>query len=158
MGYYVDMEESNLIVPAEHYAAAYEALCRLNWLNHLKHGGGWPREDIDGPHPNVWYSWLDWNYHETCDNLEAVLRHVGFDTWDHNGMLWLTGYSDKSGDEDVFLEALSPFYSHDDGTPFAEWHGEDGDRWRIEYLPTHWTVRHAVKAWAEIALHSYRVN
>lgn len=159
MGYYVTMTDACLRIRKDDHVAAYEALCRLNWRNDLKHGGSWPRTDADGPHPDVWFSWLHWNYHETCHNLESILVHVGFETWvDNVGTLQIEGYNDKAGCEDVFLEALAPFYDRTDIEPYAEWRGEDGEEWRDTFTTTHLEHQRAVRTWDGATLQSYRVN
>lgn len=161
MGYYVNTTDVNLRIPADRQADAYEALCRLNWRNDLKRGGVYRAGASvpDGPHPDIWFSWLQWNYHETCDHLECILVHVGFETFtDDAGTLHIVHYDDKTGCEDIFLEALAPFYDRTNGEPFVEWHGEDDDEWRDTFMPTHIEHQRVVRYWGDPTLQSYRVN
>jgi hypothetical protein len=140
MGYYVTLTESNAVIPANKLDEAYKLLCALNERNDLKSGGvgGWTRGEtpegetpIDGPHDKVWFSWMDWNYPETCPDAKSILKHVGFDVYVIDGDLTFGGYDDKTGCEDVFVAALAPVLASDDNrAPQFVWRGEQGEFWR----------------------------
>ena len=128
MGYYVMTKEVSFMIPKEKLDEAFKAVCELNQHNDLKRGGRWPRDEKDGPHENVWFSWMPWDYHETCDGLGEVLEHLGFEVADtENGGLVILYYDSKTGQETLFLEALAPFVA--EGS-FIEWMGEDQTFWR----------------------------
>ena len=135
MGYYVTLEDSNLIIPSANLASAYDALCALNNDNTLKSGwrGDWRNnEHNDGPDPRVWFSWMEWNYPEVYDTAEGILDALGFEMGTlPDGSLEFYSYDNKTGNEDVFLAALAPYVvSGDDREPQAVWRGEDGLVWR----------------------------
>lgn len=140
MGYYVSGYGTFRIAP-EREADALTALHALNQRNDLKRGGRYvsgvtkaeqqPRHD--GPNPDIWFSWLDWNYHETTDSVDAVLEHLGFDVETSADGTRSVSYDNKTGAEDVFLAALGPFV---DAGGFVEWSGEDDRFWRDEFTGT----------------------
>jgi hypothetical protein len=139
MGYYVNIISSNAYVPNEHLDDAYTAMCELNSRNDLKKGGRFPQsEDIeDGkPHPDVWFSWLDWNYHETAKTAEEILNAVGFDTYMTADGLLIDNYDSKTGCEEVFLWVIAPFVRSivPDAEASITWRGEDGAAWRTDFI------------------------
>jgi hypothetical protein len=108
-----------------------EALKGLNHLHHLKGGGRFPKEG--DPYADTWFAWVPRDYHEH-DNLttvEGILRLLGFevteDRDDDEGRTLFLDYSDKVGDEEVFLNELARW-----GRVFVEATGEDGARWLYE--------------------------
>lgn len=134
MGYYIRTETVSIFIPKEKYDAAYKALCELNSRNDLKRGGRYPSEynNSDGPNPHIWFSWMDWNYPETCKNLIEVLDQIGFTaTEDEHGIIDLE-YDSKTGNEEWFLCALAPFVQHGSQIHFI---GEDDLEWN--YLFSH---------------------
>lgn len=144
MGYYVSTIDVNFTIKADKSEEAYKALCELNNHNELKRGGRFPSEKKDGPHDGVWFSWMDWNYPETCPNLETILQQLGFETDTNEGNLSVWGYDSKSGNEDLFLEALAPFVEPDS---YIEWRGECGAMWRNEFDGKAMTTKTGVIAW-----------
>lgn len=140
MGYYVTLTNTNAVVPTANLADAYQAVCRLNERNDLKRGGSGAyafgrtpegEDPIEGPHDKVWFSWMDWNYPETCPDLAAVLRQLGFGFQEHEDGIVFMYYENKTGAEDFFLETLAPFLTSDDNEPpMFEWRGEDGALWK----------------------------
>lgn len=136
MGYYVNITDADWCIPTEQQDAAYEAVCALNNRNDLKRGGVYPRpeglEQTTTPTPDLWFSWMDWNYPETCADLSAVLEQVGYDlSVDEDDSLVIRGYNNKSGQEDLFLAALAPFAQarHADDA-YVNWQGEEGEMWQ----------------------------
>lgn len=124
MGYNVNTTGINFTIPADKLDAACQALKDLNKRDELKSGGSFG----GGKPAQHWFSWMPANYDETLHSAEAILNEVGFDTWtEDDGSLSIGGYSDKSGDEDKFLEALAPFVP--DGS-YVSWEGEDGEHWQ----------------------------
>jgi hypothetical protein len=135
MGYYITLEDSTLVIPADRLDEAYAALCALNNHNTIKGGcrGDWRNNTHDnGPDERVWFSWMEWNYPEVHSSTEEILTALGFDVGINNdGSLCLYGYDNKIGDEAHFLDALAPFaISGTDEEPQVVWRGEDGAVWR----------------------------
>lgn len=130
MGYYVETEDSTAVLPAEHLDTAYAAMCKLNNDNELKRGGSFGRDIPEAPrfgaHPSRWFSWMDWNYPDTCPDAAAILEQIGFGThFDDKGNLHIDWYSNKTGQEDLFLGAIAKYL-----TGYIVWRGEDGSVWR----------------------------
>jgi len=133
MGYYVTLEGNNAYIRKDQLNEAYTILCELNQHNELKRGFSFPREEESkGPHEGIWFSWMDWNYPETCANAFEILLQLGFELEDDgNGGISFLRYDNKTGSEDVFIAALAPVLSSDDeSAPWFEWRGEDGAHWR----------------------------
>lgn len=126
MGYYVNIVESTAKIPAANLQKAYENMCLLNTTHdHVKRGCCWS----GGKQTEKFFSWMDENYPETCEDAQAVLEQLGFETeYNEDGDLLITGYDSKTGQEDLFLESITYFT---EGT--IEWHGEDGDTWTTEF-------------------------
>lgn len=137
MGYYVDLIEHNAKILNSDLDKAYEILCELNNHNELKHGySGLRDKNVEGPNPHVYFSWMDWNYPETCDNVMQIFDHLSFDyDFDGDESLILYGYSDKMGDEQIFLNSLHAIWKPEvEGMPcYHAWRGEDGLMWAFNY-------------------------
>ena len=134
MGYYVSIEESTFQIPVENLDAAYKAMCELNFTvpNSQKRGGSHPGKDKApeyGPHKCCWFSWIDWNYNETCTSADEILQQLGFYTYiSENGNLHIDGYDSKTGQEDLFLKAISTL-----SKGYIVWKGEEGEIWGETY-------------------------
>ena len=151
MGYYVTLTDSDFVVPADKLDEAYEAVCKLNFTvsNDAKRGGRFPKSEdyVDNnPNPDAWFSWMDWNYHETCKDLGEVLHNLGFDVDQDDDGLALTYYDNKTGQEDLFIETLARFVP--DGS-YMDWTGEDGERERWEVKDGKLVRLHAEITWKE---------
>lgn len=130
MGYYCRTIKQDFFLPKENYDDAYKALCELNNHNELKSGGRYPSEKKEGKHDGIWFSWMDWNYDETCSNLLEVLEQVGFEVdEDETGIVGLY-YDQKTGNEEEFLNALAPFVKDNSKIIFL---GEDDSMWGYYY-------------------------
>lgn len=134
MGYYVSIEESTFQIPVENLDAAYKAMCELNYTVPNRQKRGWSSPGRDkapeyGPHECCWFSWMDWNYDETCKSAAGILAEVGFYTSiDENGNLHIEGYDSKTGQEDLFLKAISTL-----SKGYIVWKGEGGEIWGETY-------------------------
>ena len=152
MGYYVNIVESTFTIPQANLAEAYERLCALNDRDDLKRGRSHPGEELTdearkalGYHPSKWFSWLDPNYPASCPDVEAILKALGFEvSVDGGGDLCIDAYNDKTGQEEVFLAAVS-----DLATGSIKWQGEHGERWLEVYGGEAVMVSEAVEAWGE---------
>lgn len=139
MGYYIETIRSKFHVSAENFDAAYQALCELNSDEHEreKTGGNSSAPELQyrkptdstsiSSNPNKWYAWMDWNYDETCPNLTAILKALGFTVdVDETGITGISYEYAKTGNEETFLKALAPYVEPDS---FIVWCGEEGEEW-----------------------------
>lgn len=126
MGYYVNIVESTARIPARNLARVYEIMCSLNETHdHEKRGGSYS----GGKQIEKWFSWMDANYPETCEDAQAIFEMLGFETeYNSAGDLLLTGYDSKAGQEDLFLEAIENYVIGE-----IQWVGEDHERWTTEF-------------------------
>ena len=119
MGYYVRIEEtaSKFKIMKENFERGYEIVCDLNRRDDLKRGGKFGGDPTPKPadskscagNPDVWFSWMPWNYDELCGNLVEVLEMVGFGVeFDDAGNISGLSYDAKTGCEETFLNALKP--------------------------------------------------
>lgn len=135
MGYYVKIVASDFTIKKEDFDRGYEIACKLNSRDNLKTGGAYGGKPTPKPaqskscasNPDKWFSWMPWNYDEVCGSLTEVLEMLGFEM-DYNGDGDITGlsYADKTGAEDVFLDALRPVIKKGS---YIIWEGEDDDEW-----------------------------
>lgn len=137
MGYYVKTIDSDIFLDKVHFDAAYKKLCELNDYDELKRGGSFGGNTDQNPEDKYnrskWFSWMDYNYPETCPDMQSVLNQAGFNcAYDENGNLIDLVYDEnKTGNEDYFLCALAPFMK--DGS-FITFKGEeDDDYYRFRY-------------------------
>lgn len=134
MGYYVDITNSTAVLPSQNKDEAYKIMCELNNRNDLKTGGHYPRpENLPENVPNeyVWFSWMDWNYPETCKNAQEILEQLGFECEENDeGDIEIYGYSSKSGAEGDFLKSIGHLLTGE-----IEWQGECGAMWKLQFGP-----------------------
>lgn len=143
MGYYITLTGSSFTIPKEELDDAYKALCELNKQLVMKRGGSY------GPlgRTGVWFAWMDSDYPSKCKNAEEVFNALGFETSETSaGELSLDYYDSKAGDEDYFLDAVTPFV--DPGSTL-EWRGEDGEMWRDLFNGKTRSRQSAVIGWKE---------
>jgi hypothetical protein len=123
MGYYINIDESNVVLTEENQSQILQRWKDLNSPsnNHLKRGGSWS----EGKQVATWYSWLDQNYDKTVEDCAEMLEMLGFDfeTQD-NGDIHVTGYDRKTGQEDLFFKAISDLIP---AGQYIHWRGEDGE-------------------------------
>jgi hypothetical protein len=136
MGYFVKIVESSYYIPAENVEQAYKRFVELNDDDIIKRGGGghndWnvsiydPRPNGLNYHPAKWFSWMGPDFPSECKNASDVLIALGFDIMngeDGEG-IFITGYDNKSGQEDIFLDAI-----YDLSRGVIKWIGEDDQTW-----------------------------
>lgn len=127
MGYYVSITSSDVVIPKKNLDAALAEMKRINGpeFDNLKRGGSY------GPNGTTkkWYSWMPESF-DQYESLSDFLSDVGFDIEEVDGNLLITGYDDKHGNEDIFLQFLAPFIAHGSS---MEWRGEEGERWRYTF-------------------------
>lgn len=141
MGCYVKIIKSDFTIKKEDFDRAYEIVCNLNRRDDLKTGGAYGGTPTPKPadskscscNPDRWFAWMPWNYDETCNSLPEVLEEIGFgfgiDYNDDGDIVGLT-YDGKTGDEDVFLDALRPIIK--EGS-YIVWEGEEGEEWATRF-------------------------
>jgi hypothetical protein len=145
MGYYTNIVNSTCVLPAKNKDKAYKILCDLNNRNDLKTGGLYPQPanpPKNKPYPEKWFSWMDWNYHETCKTVEEIFQALGFDVaTEANGDVRIENYDSKTDakymkkgskiyvtgtfNEDVFFKAIAKLLKGE-----IKWHGEDDSTWK----------------------------
>ncbi len=130
MGYNVEIQDSTFKIPLKNKDEAYNRLCQLNYKihNNQKMGGSYPKKTTEcpeyGPHESSWFSWMEWNYHETCSDLVEILNELGFDVSQDEEYIKIDYYSSKSGQEGLFLKEISNL-----SEGHIIWRGEDGEFW-----------------------------
>lgn len=131
MGYYVQIVQSNYTIPGIYADAAYKAMCALNTTHDDQKMGG---SFSGGKQTAKWFSWMDENYPETCADAQAIFEALGFEVEKlDDGSLVLESYDSKTGQEDLFLEAIQPFALPGTG---ILWRGEDGmEYWTLASAP-----------------------
>lgn len=135
MGYNVMITRSTAGIPADKLDEAYRRMCELNVTHHkIKRGGSFgvsvsEGESERGPGPNRWFSWMDWNYPDTCTSAQEILCELGFEVVQEHedGPLEITGYDEKTGQEELFIETIADLFQT--GSTI-EWAGEDGALWQ----------------------------
>lgn len=147
MGYYV-RGEGEFFLRNNRLDRAYEEMCALNDDDSLKRGGRYNIEDAGKPeglryNPNRWFSWMDYNYPETCSDVFAIMRMLGFtilEKENENGCIKVrVSYDDKTGQEELFTEVLARHCTHGE----LYWTGEDGEQWREVFSEGKRIVEHA---------------
>jgi len=127
MGYYINLVSSNFEIPETQ--AVLEALKSINSQDDIKRGGSF------GEKRQFWFSWMPENYDVTVTSVKEVFELLGFEVETNEiistdkpwGTVKLIGYDNKTGQEDIFLQAVAPYvetYNH------LEWRGESGEVWR----------------------------
>ena len=135
MGYYVNIESSTFMIQKKDYEDAYVAMCALNQFDNVKRGGSYHKDKLTGAvTENKWFSWMSPNYPDTLLTTIEILEEIGFELNTSDTGLEICSYDNKTGQEDLFLEACCPWASGE-----IYWNGEDGDRWMDNY--DHMTVR-----------------
>lgn len=126
MGFYVETVSVDVTIPAAKLPEALQVLKDLDKPenNHLKGGGSWSGGVQTGWH----YSWMNGDWAETAKSCSEIFQKLGFtDTYENENGLELGYYDSKTGNEDVFLNAVAPFV---DAGSYVEWRGEDGSVWK----------------------------
>jgi hypothetical protein len=136
MGYFVKIAESTYHIPASNVDEAYNRFVKLNDDDSIKRGGGGHNKwdvGMDDPRPNglpfhpaKWFSWMDYDYPSECKNAAEVLIALGFEvmTGEDGEGIFITGYDNKSGQEDIFLDSI-----FDLSRGSIAWIGEDDAIW-----------------------------
>jgi hypothetical protein len=130
MGYCVTLISSTAKIKPENQAEAYRRMCELNTTHDdQKNGGHWE----GGKYTQRWFSWMAPDYPEKCKTAADILHMLGFEVeQDEEGdnILYIHGYDSKTGQEDLFLEAIGDLIEGK-----MEWCGEDDTRWKLTFGP-----------------------
>lgn len=136
MGYYVTITDSKFEMSKDDLPKAYKAMCDLNDHDELKYGGSYGGSDLSSNdsrpegldyHPARWFSWMSADYPNKCSNFEEVMTMLGIQPhYDAHGNVISLGYDNKTGQQDLFLEAIAPWVR--DGS-YIVWRGEDDSLW-----------------------------
>lgn len=123
MGYYVNIVSSNAGIRPEVQPTVLAIWKAMNApeFDSFKNGGSWG----GGKQTAKWYSWMDEKYDQICHTVESVLDMLGFE-YDvmADGEIIITNYDSKTGQEDLFFEAVKPYI-----TGHITWEGEEGEQW-----------------------------
>jgi hypothetical protein len=126
MGYYVNTQETVFSIAADKVAGAFEALKKLNHDDDKKTSGlvGFNMPD-SGPS----FRWMDEDYDTKARDLKDIFDMLSFDgDYEEDGSYTLYGYSDKTGDEEIFLRELAPYVT---AGSYIIWQGEEGELWKM---------------------------
>jgi hypothetical protein len=129
MGYYVNTTEVQFFLDKKHFEDVYKKMCELNDYHDLKRGGsyGTNNDQVEGDrYPrNKWFSWMEHNYPETCKDMISILAALDFDCeFDNDGNMTNIIYSNKTGNEDYFLQCFAGYVK--DGS-YIEFKGEENE-------------------------------
>ena len=115
------------MLPYHHTSLAYWRMCDLNKHDHLKRGGSSTGEK--------WFSWMAADYPERLKTALDILIELGFDVEEGDEGLVVYAYDNKSGQEELFLEAISDLIVPQTGKdkPYIVWRGEDDMVWKDIY-------------------------
>ena len=138
MGYFVDTTEQGMMIKKDQFDNCYKAMCKLNDNDDVKRGGGWNNSGVssDSPrpkelnyHPAKWFSWMDANYPDTCKDMVEIFQALGFEeiNFDKDGNLVNLGYSSKTGQEELFFNAIAAFVEKGS---YMNWRGEGDEHWQ----------------------------
>jgi uncharacterized protein YukE len=144
MGYYTQITDADFLIPKANEATALAALKALNGpeYNSQKQGGAWGAGS-EGK-TEAWYSWMTADYDQHVKSCADVFEQLGFEVEQTAEGMRLTGYDNKTGQEDLFLNAVAPFVAADS---FLAWRGEDGTLYRFEFDGTKMIEMEARVSW-----------
>lgn len=128
MGYYVDTQETVFNIAADKITEAFEALKKLNHDDEKKTSGLF---GIGMKNSEPSFRWMDENYDTQAKDLKDIFDMLGFDgDYEEDGSYVLYGYSDKTGDEEIFLREVAPYVT---AGSYIIWQGEDGSLWKMVF-------------------------
>lgn len=150
MGYYVELVASNVLIPKYNVDKAYQAVQALQSRNDLKRGGSW---GAGGVQIERWFSWMPADL-STLKTLADVLDALGFSVNESSkGDLYIDNYDSKTGQEDLFFEALAPYITTaaDDWEPVMLWRGEDGAEYRWVFRNGRMVTEYRSDVWTNLS-------
>ena len=147
MGYYITLTEADAVLPLSQLDEAYRRMCELNTTHHAqKNGGRFGGPPADPPGSDKWFSWMDWNYPETCACATEILDRLGFEIEFESGGVALHGYGSKTGQEGLFIKAIADLFP---SGSYMNWRGEHGEQWRWLLGPEGFREQEARIVWED---------
>jgi hypothetical protein len=133
MGYYVKIKESTFRIPAANLDAALVSLKALNHQPGIEKRGA--HYNSSGQKTATWFSWMPEDYDKHVRTAEEVFVLLGFKCAQDpaTGDLLITGYDDKTGQEELFLDAVRNLVTPDS---YIVWIGEQDEMWRWDQTGT----------------------
>jgi len=127
MGYYINIVDSNVVIPNDQKVSALKALKAMATSTNKMGGGGYTGGEV----VERWFSWVDMRQLADADTLIDAL-----DAWRYefiacdDGVVLQNFNGEKLGDDAFLWETLAPFIK---GGGFIEVHGEEGEFWRWKF-------------------------
>ena len=143
MGYYIDLTGAEWEIPetAEVLSALKEMVTKYHAI---KRGGSSSGES--------WFSWMEDSEILGAETAQTVFIRLGFDTLTTDTGFTLEGYSNKTGQEDVFLAVVAPFCK--EGS-YVEIRGEDGSEWQYSVRDKKLYYAEVIRSWDEPVPYRY---
>jgi len=128
MGYYVDMEISDVVIPADKIEGCLKAINEMFEAESLSRGGGGTYSG--GAKTSTSYSWVN-SPDGGFKDLGSALNEWRYDSEIVDGDCRLSYFhGEKLGDDGLLMDAIAPFVKSG-GT--IDCRGEDGALWRWEF-------------------------
>lgn len=113
--------KGELMLPKQNLDLAYKRMCALNADDDIKRGGKLFRSETlirpEGSesigHPDVWFSWMPWDFDIKFSTAREIIECLGFKTDETGEGLLIYGYGDKKGQEDIFFQAIGDLLEPD---------------------------------------------
>lgn len=135
MGYYTSIIDCDFFLDKQHFNDVYQRMCELNDYHDLKRGGSYGKNnDVDQGErypKNKWFSWMDYNYPETCKDIFEILNQIGLEYILEDGDIVRLSYDNKTGNEDYFLNCFAGFVP--DGSYITFKGQEDDDYYKFVF-------------------------
>lgn len=138
MGYCVDVEIHDLMIPADKVADCLNAINEMFTDENLtaNAGGGAGGANVTAATPvkeKRWYSWVSNPDDDGFDSLQAAVdawRYDGKYNEDEKAFVIEYFHGEKLGDDEQFFDVIAPFVKS--GAEIYM-HGEDGANWRYVF-------------------------
>jgi len=133
MGYHVEMDFRNVVIPADKVPACLDAINNMFIDENLKFGsGGRSGPDITEDTPikeKIWYSWVTTPKDGKFKTLEDAIEEwrYGCCGLDDESIEISYFEGEKLGDDNMFMLAIAPFV---EAGAYVNCQGEDGCLWR----------------------------
>lgn len=126
MGYYIDQTDNSFEMDRKYEKEAIVAIKKL-FTDRTP-----SIRDASGYH----YGWVSTERALACENFADLMNECRFDIGGNKEKYtWICFNGEKySGDEELFLDAISPYVKHGS---YIEMRGEEGEIWRWVFLNGH---------------------
>lgn len=139
MGYFVTLIDADFGVPETPEVLAAIHRMDTEW-HELKRGGSYGPDGMT----EAWFSWMP--DVTSLTTVQSVFETLGFKVSVKDGKVWLYGYDNKTGQEELFLAAVAPFVKDDS---FTSWRGEDGELYGYTVRDGRLVSRQALIVWED---------